>query len=793
MDVYLSASGNPLKKGEDVAGSSYRIFDLDRNLFIGVDNLLTSGTYGCSYRAAEDSVLYTYPAPTQEQAWSVIQTQKDYGTFILQSLHALITKSCAAHRKLRAVTRHLRIITDNLSIFFWVLKDFNGFNHAASSEFLQEGMDRLEIIQGDGQLVPFFDAAWLETDRTGDEEDATACRSPFLQDKLTYFAHLNNIPIDTRKSFFAADPFVTSRHCTEETECLEDILSHLREEFTRLEESLAKLYTDHGECLYTVYAKAAFELAKGSKDPTHVLSTLDYILGEIKHVTSLLKSEYGHESQLDLEYLEHAHQNLMASINNKVENLSSGEVSAVMSTANHNSLPEELKDSAIKILEFSGLPKEKTQPFLMNLLAFRNMEDRFSTDDGARKVRSSAATDFFPIYEAVFNKAAETKDNSRLIQMFLTFGYMDEWLLTPEQVLQLYRLAGRDPAPDNGTVVSIREWLTEIRELRKEPSRNEFETDYADTFRELKRANRITDKEKPAYDANYAAKVSFEVQNMVRINQKLTHGKPLVYFPVLHQEMLTRDLDSAVITPAKIKASLDRVLAIDFSAFHREVHFTDPKHNIEKETVMKEIIPDIILMPTFGSRAMMWQEITGRARNTPGRFLLPAFTDEDLDTMMLRLVGNFRWELCRTMMGTAWNDVTVPSLTSEYSDYIQFYKNNSDLPTDAKDKLRLQIAKYSNRTRDIFTSDYEGWIRSESKGNLRLNRIARGIFYKYCPFPRETREMLSKQPLYAVFARLFERAREKEAKTLTGRYLKLARGGELHPDLAYNLKFFKEL
>ena len=35
-----------------------------------------------------------------------------------------------------------------------------------------------------------------------------------------------------------------------------------------------------------------------------------------------------------------------------------------------------------------------------------------------------------------------------------------------------------------------------------------------------------------------------------------------------------------------------------------------------------------------------------------------------------------------------WNDITEPSLTSEYCDYIQFYRKNHDLSAEAKEKIK---------------------------------------------------------------------------------------------------------
>ncbi|MGI6669903.1 MAG: hypothetical protein ACOX4M_11340 [Acetivibrionales bacterium] len=196
----------------------------------------------------------------------------------------------------------------------------------------------------------------------------------------------------------------------------------------------------------------------------------------------------------------------------------------------------------------------------------------------------------------------------------------------------------------------------------------------------------MTEKDKLAYDRDNEGRLAFEINNMFRSNHKLCHGQIALYFPILHKDMAPYDPIRSYVNPSSIQEKLDNLLKIDYSAFHREIHYRNPEKGIEKEIISIKVIPDIILVPIYGTRAMMWQEIAGRLRNSPGRFILPVFTDENLDDMIVKLVGNFRWELCRTMMGTSWNNIAHPSLTSEYADYIQFYRKNRELSRRSKAK-----------------------------------------------------------------------------------------------------------
>ena len=137
------------------------------------------------------------------------------------------------------------------------------------------------------------------------------------------------------------------------------------------------------------------------------------------------------------------------------------------------------------------------------------------------------------------------------------------------------------------------------------------------------------------------------------------------------------------------------------------------------------------------------------ARNYRKKRVLPVVYSQFCEAVTFKyskVCGQFRWELCRTIEGTAWNNITYKSLTSEYSDYLQFYRKNRDLSEEKKDKIKLQIQKGRNNSREIFVIDYEAWINYESKGAIKLNKVVREILATYCPFSKSMQEQISKQP-----------------------------------------------
>ena len=77
---------------------------------------------------------------------------------------------------------------------------------------------------------------------------------------------------------------------------------------------------------------------------------------------------------------------------------------------------------------------------------------------------------------------------------------------------------------------------------------------------------------------------------------------------------------------------------------------------------------------------------------------------------------------------------------------------------------------------------------------IRLNKIARGILYRHCPFARDIRDALEKQPMFSEIAVRFRNIRQRKVTEVTNHYHKYTKtGGELDHDLAENLRFYAEL
>ena len=174
------------------------------------------------------------------------------------------------------------------------------------------------------------------------------------------------------------------------------------------------------------------------------------------------------------------------------------------------------------------------------------------------------------------------------------------------------------------------------------------------------------------------------------------------------------------------------------------------------------------------------------------RFLFPIFTAVDIDDMMVDTVGRYRWEICRRVQGVYWNDIREKSLTAEYCDFIQYYRKNSDLSADAKEKIKTALSRARNSYREVFVKDYQAWMKYESQGSFRLNKVARDILVRYCPFAKDIRQGLATNPQYQNAFHRLDAENRKKLQRFRSVYDKYeAAGGEITPDLKENLRFYQ--
>lgn len=479
---------------------------------------------------------------------------------------------------------------------------------------------------------------------------------------------------------------------------------------------------------FDLYTSLLYKIGQNDPDSTTLIAALSTMMIQMEGQDSIDKEMY---------------QNRVAEYREKLAHLGDGpaETASVEDVA-------DVTDSMNTILAYSEVPGETATAFREAVQKFAKQSDKNASDDAARKLRLSTTKLFYQIYEKAFVKSMKDPSVPKVVKMFFNFGYVDEHLAGLENAAYLYQIVDKLPTDPKRKVYTAYEWLTAIYKGQKEPSRNEFDSDFPTFLREQKMSGNITAADEARMQNDTKEKMLFEMRNMFPTVNKITFGRVLSFCPIFSEHNVLKNLADTLVSADQVEEAFQKIRAIDFSAYYRDVIYTNPDIGIGKESIGVEVLPDIILMPNVGTRGIAWQEIEGRKRTTPARMMVSIFQMEDLTNILVRLTGDFRWEMCKRVQGARWNDISEASLTSEYFDYIQFYRKNRELSADAKDKIKLSMQKAKNSYKEMFIRDYEAWILYEGTGSPRLNKVSRNIIFTYCPFSKEIRTRLAANPLY---------------------------------------------
>ena len=109
----------------------------------------------------------------------------------------------------------------------------------------------------------------------------------------------------------------------------------------------------------------------------------------------------------------------------------------------------------------------------------------------------------------------------------------------------------------------------------------------------------------------------------------------------------------------------------------------------------------------------------------------------------------------------------------------------------AKERVKADLVHAKNNYREVFVMDYINWMKFESQGSMRLNKVSRRIISEYVPFKENVRKKMEENPVYReLFTKsviMADRKREKE-KIIFDRYV--AAGGAITPELEAHLKYY---
>lgn len=726
--------------------------------FLGINDLYL-GKYQSNYTAVDDLLLYLYPVKHIDEIETILSLNKDYHGYMVASYY--------------------KEIYDLDQIYQGIIKHGSELNQFLESSF--ETYQALALRSGNNPRQP----EWVKYLSFLDRD------MELLRDRINYYSECRNLPIDAVKVFYSYGNTITLYQLEDQVGIINQQIEELKVISKEYYNLASLLMDDSDSCLFHLIAELSIKTGSSINFNNELIDLMDLLIEEINKAELFTERMLGKKLAINRQKMEEVYHLLL--VGDKLSEEVT-ELDLKYSREDSGRAINELEESFETILKYAEISEEKANQMHSVMQDFIHLKDKFSSEDTARAIRRRVSDNHYEIYKKVFPKAYRDEKPPRIIEMFLKFGYCDERLLNKEQLLSLYYLKEQPLNQEADKIYDIKEWLTLIYEGKREPSKNEFDQEYTEMLNSLKKHGTITELEAKDWLHNPEKRVEYEIDNMFRYNNRTTNGQITSFVPVLHKAQWVNSIERLRVTTTKVNEAIAEILKIDYSVFDREVIYSDKEKNILKEYIIKRVFPDIILMPNVGSNGVMWQEITGKRRDSAGRFLLPIFTDMNLVTLLTRIFGRFRWELCRTIEGSSWNDITHKSLTSEYSDYIQFYRKNKELSEERKERLKQQIQKGRNNNREIFVIDYEQWIQNESLGAMKLNKPVREIMATYCPFSLEIREKVKLHPVFAEAMTRYNKEKLKKIREVESRIRLLQKDQvEITPELLFTQSYYKEV
>ncbi len=760
----------------------------------GVLSLIEAKPLNFTYTASTRATLSAFPLPEPIGAafQKITQTKIDTALMSLKSLYIEVVSSYQAIQTLIQYRIQLQRYLDNTST---LLKKRISFSLQGKNEIAKNVLEKIKSFENATNLIPdVCNPSWLQEDHFTK-----------LGFKYTFDSKFN-LPLfqKSREALSLSQDILSQKIKAEPaflTKVGQDLAGLLKQNVNEI-----IFLQDEIEQIIDLMFSSSASLLKSWKEYRELANKKNEFLKEYNEITVFFYRMAQYIFNFYQNSLKETHP-MKSEVLEKIPTL--GLNNKVVSTPAPNSSPQtprpssqgsyqasvdygssymSLKDAPSKIMMAVGVSDEEKKLFLESLAKLKANNNPLDPSVEFRKLRRNIVT----LYWKIWNQALQLykKNNGKVpreVSLLLNFGFIDRDFIDDSHANFII-----DKSIENTStkypIVNIIDWLEKISSREEAPSIDELGQSYFEKMKLEHKANWKKEDEIPKNIDTNEYRVTYEINGFLELNNRLTTGAPTNYLPFMNRYQLLMPIERTFVSKKILDEKISQILEIDYTAFHREIVFNDEKIGILKEFIQKQVIPYFIIIPSIGTKAMMWQELSGRNKTSHGRIVIPIFATGDLYTMLALAIAAFRWELTKSVMGSDWNNMSLSSITADYTDYVQFYKKNKDLSIEIKDKLSSEFKRFRT-DRDRFSNDYLNWLQYESKGALKLNKVVRNIFYKHVPFKKELRDHLSKQPAFTEIHNRFKNIRTIKYNQLEARYRKF--GDYIISDLKENLEFYK--
>ncbi|PKL15151.1 MAG: hypothetical protein CVV50_01060, partial [Spirochaetae bacterium HGW-Spirochaetae-6] len=690
---------------------------LANNTFFGVECFFESKFSLYKARCQSDSTINLVNIGNRAKLNELLIGKPDYGTLVLRSLLKVMAETANFILQLNKLfTSITKLETIGLAVAGHMQKEFKcNLPNEELAALLEENYNFFKDHKI--SLYPFTKDVFSAPFEKVMLEELSLINT-LDKKEVNFFTRLYTLSSDLQNKLYLTEPFFVSYFSEKASLHFISLLKSISLFFEKVLEKYANLTGPHG--IFHNLLNMKSQVAQNVDLTKYLTLVLNTLISNTEKISTLLQSNAPVYYKRLLENLG----NFQALNKQEAKNAESR-----IEVEESYTLPEELKGSMTKIMDFAELDPEEYKAFLSDFNKFKLMDDKLSGDEAIKRFRRNITEAYWKVYEKAFIRYYQSTQLPKPVEMMLRFGYFDEQLINNKTIVKLYNYKP-EPIDNDLPIYDTMEWLVQIASAQHDPSITGMGEEYHKHLKEeAKRLSRRTVVTPEDVDTT-EYRVNFEIKNMMKDCARVCSGEIFNYSPILLKEAFNGDADKYFLAKKKLKEDFFKLRSIDFGTFYRETRFRDPERNIE-EFIQQEVMPSIILLPTWGSRPMTWQ-VKERSKSSAGRLMFPHFILDNPYNILIEVFGIYRWEIIKEMLGPLWNDITKMSLTAEYTDYIQYYKKNKDLSLETKEKIYQTFKKFRT-DRERFVNDYKFWIKFESEGRPMLNRVVRNIFYRHCP------------------------------------------------------------
>lgn len=703
----------------------------------------------------------------------------------------LFKRNEAAYSDYQKITKFFKTIsafTDNLSLIYKEL----------SAKELPERLEQITSeISGkvdSANLPATFDCSFLVSDKSSllgrnyDIQGQDANKS-FDKNQYAFLKRFLKVDKNIFGHLLKADPGICGYINQTVSKYFTNFLNSISDCYPEIEHKMDILFGKDDSWYQHLFSEGGIEdcMASGRLNAKFI-QQLNTVTAKIYQTYQEMSGQNSEEDYPGYQYLKNFLQQTAITSPAPGTETSSGDTSSAGEGA--DKILRLYDNSLQQIFKFSVAGEELQRNLLTSLNEFKKMENPFTTESDARKIRRKISNFYWDLFYLVFIRKQSLPENKipAPVKLMIEFGFIDENMAEPEQILFMHQktqMKEKSQIP----VITENEFLQKIHDGKVQPSINEMGLDFRKHLLEEGRMNARRGEDPLTKLEDPASRLHFEIHNMLTSTSGLCSGSRSTAFPLFTKELLHGDLSNFYLSKKDVEKKITDLINIDFSAYYRE---TVLKLESSREVIFEEVIPYFILLPSYGTKIMMWQELSGTNKRSRARIVLPRFYMGDLFQDLAHATAAFRWELNRTMKGGMWADPVEGGITGFYSDYVQFYKKNSQLSREAKEKVKQKLSSARNNTREMFAQDYILWVTYEQQGIMKMNSVVRDMFYRFIPFSREIRDRLGNMPAFAESARRFQNIRNREYKAAERKFKKYEdESGNLPEAIKKHMEYFQ--